>query len=424
MEKKYREYYWKRLDNAAKAFSAISNKKNTNVYRLSAVLREEVIPDLLQQAVERTLVDIPSFCVKQRKGFFWYYLESNFSNPLVQEERTYPCLRIERIQNNGYLFRTSYFGRKISLEIFHSLTDGTGALMFLRRLLYHYLTLAHPDRDLGECPLFEGSCHPNEFEEDSFIKNYSRDSEKESHTTAAAFRLRGPLLERRVTRVITGVLPVRPMLALCKSAGATVTEYMTALLLRSIYLGGNPKFRRDKPIVICIPVNLRSFYQSHTLCNFFSYLNIGMTFDRDYTFEEVLERVKKSFKEELCQERLAQKLRYNVEAERNLLVRFIPLFIKRIGLRVIHRRGERGQSCALSNLGVVTLPQGMQEFVERMDLLVSISSLKPVKAGMVSLGDRMSFTFTNSLVSADVQQYFFSFLAQKGIDCEIVHNEI
>ena len=28
MEKKYREYYWKRLDNAAKAFSAISNKKN------------------------------------------------------------------------------------------------------------------------------------------------------------------------------------------------------------------------------------------------------------------------------------------------------------------------------------------------------------------------------------------------------------
>ena len=73
---------------------------------------------------------------------------------------------------------------------------------------------------------------------------------------------------------------------------------------------------------------------------------------------------------------------------------------------------------------MVTLTQGMQEFVERMDLLVSISSLKPVKAGMVSLGDRMSFTFTNSLVSADVQQYFFSFLAQKGIDCEIVHNEI
>lgn len=420
----YREYYWKRLDNAAKGFSAISDTNNTNVFRISVKLRDPVEPPVLQEAVERTLSEIPSFNIKQRKGLFWYYFESNFSKPLVLEEKSFPCLRIDRWANNGFLFRTSYYGSKINLEVFHALTDGTGALMFLKRLLYNYFSLLCPDRELGECAVFDSTCHPNEYDEDSFLKNYSRSQDKAGHTAKPAYRLRGPRLEKKVTRVITGILPVGQVVARAKSYGATVTEYLSAALMRAIYLGSNARAKGGPPVVLCIPVNLRSFYPSHTLSNFFSYLNIGVRFERELSFEEILEQVHTEFDRQLRREELEPKLRYNVEAEHNLAVRFLPLAIKKLGLRFIHRRGERGQSCALSNLGIVELPEDICPFVERFDVLMSISSLKPLKAAVVSFNGKLTFTFTSALVSADIQQYFFSFLTEEGIETDILSNYI
>lgn len=424
MEKNYREFYWKRLDNAAKGFSAISDTKNTNVFRVSVKLTEPVNGELLSQGVEKALLEVPAFNVKLRKGFFWYYFESNFAKPPVLEEAAFPCLKIDRIKNNGFLFRVNYFEKKINLEIFHVLTDGTGATAFLQRILYHYFNLVYPQKTFTQTEIFSETAHPNEYEEDSFLKNYSTEQQKKNHNEPNAHRIRGSLLEKRVTRVITGVMPVNKMHTLAKSQGATVTEYLTAVLLQAIFLGGNPRFRRDKPIVICIPVNLRALYKSKTLGNFFSYLNIGLRFERDYSFGEILQTVKESFHEGLKRDNIEQKLRYNVEAEKNTAIRFVPLLIKRIGLKAIHERGEKSQSSALSNLGVVRLPEDMAALVERFDILVSISSLKPIKAGVISFGDVMSFSFTSSLVSTDIQQYFFSFLSGQGIPVEIINNEV
>ena len=41
---------WRKLDNAAKLYSAASNKKDTRVFRFYCELKEEVNPDVLQEA--------------------------------------------------------------------------------------------------------------------------------------------------------------------------------------------------------------------------------------------------------------------------------------------------------------------------------------------------------------------------------------
>ncbi|HAD20370.1 MAG TPA: hypothetical protein DCF42_08245, partial [Lachnospiraceae bacterium] len=61
---------------------------------------------------------------------------------------TYPCRYINAEANKNYLFRVTYFRRRINLEVFHVLTDGMGAINFLKELLYQYLRLAH--RELAE----------------------------------------------------------------------------------------------------------------------------------------------------------------------------------------------------------------------------------------------------------------------------------
>ena len=68
---------WRRLDNSAKIFPVISNKKFSSVFRISATLKEKIQPEILQHAVEVVLNYFISYKVKLKKGFFWYYLEHN-----------------------------------------------------------------------------------------------------------------------------------------------------------------------------------------------------------------------------------------------------------------------------------------------------------------------------------------------------------
>src|SRR5699024_11856888 len=79
--------------------------------------------------------------VRVRKGLFWYFLEQNDQVLLVKEETDYPCAPIDRKENNAFLIRVLYFKKRISVEVFHSLTDGGGAAEFLKTLAYEYLLL-------------------------------------------------------------------------------------------------------------------------------------------------------------------------------------------------------------------------------------------------------------------------------------------
>lgn len=117
---------WRRLDNTAKLFAAVSGEDLSSVFRISAVLKEKVDPELLQRALVRTLPEFENFRVKLRKGFFWYYFETNNRNPGVEEEQSAPCRFIDPHRGARFPFRVSYYGCRINFEVFHGLTDGLG----------------------------------------------------------------------------------------------------------------------------------------------------------------------------------------------------------------------------------------------------------------------------------------------------------
>ena len=146
---KDREIKWGKLDNTAHLFPVIAGEGMTNVYRVAVILKEEIQQELLQQALDMVLPKFSVFNCRLRQGMFWYYFEENGKkSPTVHEEHTYPCRYIDEHRNRSYLFRVTYYGCRINLEVFHSLTDGNGALNFLKELTYQYLRLSHPE--LGE----------------------------------------------------------------------------------------------------------------------------------------------------------------------------------------------------------------------------------------------------------------------------------
>ena len=139
-----RQIRWDKLDNTAHLFPSIAGENMTNVYRISVDLNEEIQRDYLQQALDMVLPKFDGFNVRLRIGVFWYYFEENGKRaPKVSEEIMFPCRYIRQNRNHNYLFRVTYYGCRINLEVFHVLTDGMGGINFLRELTYQYLRLVH-----------------------------------------------------------------------------------------------------------------------------------------------------------------------------------------------------------------------------------------------------------------------------------------
>ena len=68
------------------------------------------------------------------------------------------------------MFRVTYFGKRINLEVFHVIADGAGAIQFLKELTYQYIRLLYPG--LREEKGDDFSPETSLDREDSFVKNF------------------------------------------------------------------------------------------------------------------------------------------------------------------------------------------------------------------------------------------------------------
>ncbi|MGO2755445.1 MAG: alcohol acetyltransferase, partial [Brachybacterium alimentarium] len=136
--------HWVRLDNASNMFLAARSDVDPKVFRLGAEMDHEVDPALLHKALEKTYEKYPLYHAVLRRGVFWYYLQDSDLRPEVTAELTAPCAPIYQADRRTLLFRVMHHRRRISLEVFHALSDGTGALWFLTDLVTAYVRLRFP----------------------------------------------------------------------------------------------------------------------------------------------------------------------------------------------------------------------------------------------------------------------------------------
>ena len=133
---------WYKLDLSAIVYPTLQRKDFSSVYRLSVSLKEEINPDILQQAIDLSLTRFPTYKVSMRKGLFWRYLEpNNRKGPFVQEDIRNFCMPMHFHGNNRYLLRFYYYQNRISMEAHHSLGDGNGGMTVLNTITATYLRL-------------------------------------------------------------------------------------------------------------------------------------------------------------------------------------------------------------------------------------------------------------------------------------------
>ena len=422
--KKENKLYWRRLDNSAKIFPIAAGRKYSTVFRLSAVLKEKINPKILEKSVNIALEQYKSFKVRMKAGFFWYYLEYNPKKVVIEEEKDYPCKYIEPRRNNNYLFKITYFENKINIDIFHSLTDGNSGNMFFREIIYNYLELTHKNELKQE----RTTRKLQEYDtEDSYMKNYDKNA-KGNNSSKKAYVLKGKKIGFEGVSVIHEIIDLENLKEESKKYEATITQYLTAVLIYSIYNANylKYKYKGNRPIKVCIPVNLKKYFPSKTMSNFFSYITLEAEMKKDNldTFDKIIEFVKKDFKKRLQEEEIMKTMSANVKLGNNFFIKVVPLILKKILVRLSYIEIRKYTTITYSNIGRIGIIGKYKDYIDYFLMLIAPEPVEKIKCSSCSFENKIVFTFTSILKDNNIEKCFYEFLKSKKINVEIESNGV
>lgn len=424
VKSKKKSSQWIRLDNAAKIFPAATRKQDTKVFRFVCELNETVKEETLQKALDLTLKEFPVFQTVMRRGLFWYYLEDSERKAVVHIENKEPCAPIYDPDRKSLLFDVSYYKRRINLEVYHSLTDGTGALTFLRTLVYHYILLVHKEELKGEEILLDYDASAMQRGDDSFDRYYEkkRKSRKKPKMEKSynAYKIKGTKLSEYRMKVIRGTFSLQELQEVVKGYHTTITVFLTALLIEAI---GELMTVRDKrhPVGIVVPVNLRKYFKSESVRNFFGTIDVMYDFGKNSgEFQDIIEKVEECFKNELTEENLRERLYALGSLERNPFARIVPLVIKDFFMRIGYDISEKKYTFSISNIGKVSMPAQLEPYIHLFDVFISTAK---AQVCMCSFQDNITMSFTSPFMSTELEKNFFRKLTNRGIAVEIATNQ-
>ena len=412
---------WDKLDNTANLFPVIATEDMTNVYRISVTLTEEIDRVLLQEALNRILPQFSVFRMRLRMGIFWYYFEENTRPaPIVREEYSHPGAYIDKSRNNHYMFRVTYFKCRINLEVSHALTDGAGGITFLKELVYQYLRLKYPDilkedKDKISSGIFLDK-------EDSYVKNFKKGHAK-VYKSEKALTLNGEKLPGGEMGVVHGYLPVDELKAAAKKYGVTINQYLVGVFIYAVYKEYLKEQPSRIPVRCCVPVNLRPYYDSHTMKNFFAMVFATFRPEKEkYTFPEVLKIVAEDLKKQITPENLNNIMSYNVSNEKNWILRAVPLVVKNFVMKQVYGVSARATSATVTNIGNIELKEPYKQYVEHFFVTLSMSKGQNMKGGICSYNGMLTFTFSSVLMDLSIQKSFFQIIAKDGVLVAIESN--
>lgn len=410
---------WWTLDNAAKIFPSTGSAHDSKVFRFACELQEPVDPKVLQAALDRAIERFPIYRSVIKRGWFWYYLERSPLPARVQAEDLPPCYPIYPAVRRSLLFRVLYYRRRISLEVYHSLTDGTGALNFLCALVYEYLLLHHPDAFLDPPPSLPYDASRFQQQSDSFQKYYEKPARRSISRSPAACQIQGTRLPKDHLAILEGRMPLGQVLACTRARGVTLTELMVAIFLRAIHSGTRLRDRK-KPVVVTVPVNLRNYFPSESARNFFATINVGYNFCKgDDSLEAVLAEVKRSFQENLTEERMRAQMNGLCALEHSLPLRLVPLPLKDVILRMANWLAARSVTASFSNVGKVSMPRETEKLIRLFSVFTSAGMLQ---ACACSFGEEYVISFATPFRNFEMERIFFRELAQMGIKIVLTTN--
>lgn len=416
---------WYPLDNAGVLYSALQKEKYSAIYRFSAVMAERVDRDALQRAVDKTMPRFPSFGVRIKKGAFWYYFEPNSApGPFVKEDISNPCQPVRFREDNGWLVRFYYYEKRISVEVFHAVSDwrrGAGIFQdFAGGLpagagVFHPKHPRHSGRGGGAPAGGTGGR----------LRPLRHRASPAGEAGKKAYQNNGTAEPFYTFNVTMGFCSVARLKEKARGYGVSITEYLTAVLLKVIAdKQHRERPRRERPVALAIPINLRGWFPSETLRNFI--LTVRPSIDPslgEYTFEEVLSQVHHYLRLNINRQQMQAAIAGNVKFTTNRLLQIVPIVLKNPVMSLGYKlAGVLPYSGTYTNPGPFPVPEEMAPHIHHMEVILGQATTPRPHCASMSYGDIMEITFAGTQKESDTERDFFRFLVREGIPVKVESN--
>jgi len=417
------------LDTSAVIYPPTVARFNTHVFRISMDLYVPVEKDLLLAALNALMPRFPYFSHRIHSGFFWYYLMNNNSPLEVYEEVSAPCGHLDlRKGANGYMFKVFYTEHRIAVEYFHALTDGTGGITFLKSLVAEYLRQRGNIVDADPQVLLPGEPVDPQETEDSFAKIYRpMKSVFDLESRAFHYNPKGAHYSDDHS-LVSAVMDVEQVKEQAKKWSLTITEYLVCEVLSTLQELQKltvQSEKRWKPVRLSVPVNIRRIYGSKSLRNFTLFVVVGLDTNLGtYSFEEIVKSVYHQMRGKVNEKALSLQISRNVAGRRIPLIRYAPNILKRPLMKLLSDSyGDTIYSSVISNLGNVTLPDGMEEDVRRVDFSLSPSQKNKFALAVISAKGQLVLNITSILAhNREFERLLLVHLVRKGLKVTVDSN--
>lgn len=409
---------WYKLDNAALMYPLVARGESISIFRVSALLRDPVDPVELQYAVNDIAARFPTICGSVKNGFFWPFIDRP-TIPITVKPQTKVPGRPMKVDSRRSQIRVNYIGNQISVEFFHSATDGTGGIIFLNSLLRRYFQRLGYKIDCTNC--FDYRDIPSLEEiRDNFAAVTVKKNPPPCPKPVKSKKLNGTLQRGGKYVTVRGVMSASQLKSVAKQHNATVTEYLGAVQLLALNrLAAVTNSPENPPIRVLIPVNLRRIYDMETIRNFSSYIFYQYNGQND--IDEVIDDIRKQTEEQMTDDYFRGMVSFNYNNGNSPLLKIVPLAVKRFVLGcIVSGRGDGVVNCStLSNLGVVKAPKQFDDLVLRYDFMLGKPAKKTNNFAVATYNDTCVISMTSPFVERDCEMYFFRKLAEAGIDIAV-----
>lgn len=409
---------WYKLDNAALMYPLVARGESISIFRVSALLRDPVDPVELQYAVNDIAARFPTICGSVKNGFFWPFIDRP-TIPITVKPQTKVPGRPMKVDSRRSQIRVNYIGNQISVEFFHSATDGTGGIIFLNSLLRRYFQRLGYKIDCTNC--FDYRDIPSLEEiRDNFAAVTVKKNPPPCPKPVKSKKLNGTLQRGGKYVTVRGVMSASQLKSVAKQHNATVTEYLGAVQLMALNrLAAVTNSPENPPIRVLIPVNLRRIYDKETIRNFSSYIFYQYNGQND--IDEVIDDIRKQTEEQMTDDYFRGMVSFNYNNGNSPLLKIVPLAVKRFVLGcIVSGRGDGVVNCStLSNLGVVKAPEQFDDLVLRYDFMLGKPAKKTNNFAVATYNDTCVISMTSPFVERDCEMYFFRKLAEAGIDIAV-----
>ncbi len=407
------------LDDAAKIYPVNMQHGVMSVFRLAVNLKEEVIPEILQMALNFTIKRFPSFATTLKKGIFWHYLDSTKRCFVIQKEQDVPCQSLKVSQSGSQSFRVLYYNTRISVEFFHVLTDASGGLEFLKALVSEYIRLTGVNIDSGGY-IMDLNENPSMDEFENEFKNIEKIPNASGLYNKTATQMTGDLSRVKPCQILNFKMNSYELKNVAKKYNCTVTAYILALM----FIASKASCEvYDGEFSIQVPVNMRKFYNTKTLRNFSMYCGIRLSINEIKTVESIIPSILEQLKQKSSEEEM-HKMLY---ATKKLIksIRLIPLVIKQPIAKLISGLvGDLAFTTTLSNIGVVVLPDEYNNYLKDFEFTLNTSSVNRASAGLITFNNVSCLSITKITKDPSFETKMYELLLKDGLKVNVEGSQL